>query len=431
MIFALIAMALAAVAGLTDFASGELEEEIEKLEEEIERELADLDVDELIDDLRDWSDPPEQAVTTQGIDQTIEGTDGDDTLAGDAGDADVLLGLAGDDVLMVNDQNSATGGLGRDIFDLYAGSDAVISDFVPGEDSLRVNANEILLFQNPPYAMDWQVTDQGVELHYVSEGAVSDDDNSRIVTLEGLQAPPPVEDVTLVIYDEIQDETFTLFGDEINFAQRMQGTEGDDRIVLDDTYSDYTLATGAGDDSVEFDSFRGVTDLGEGDDTYISRAEIFTNNSFLDPSETVVGGEGNDVITGGETGFIAYGGPGDDTLTSLRDRGVGLLYARLDGGAGDDSIIFGEHAVASGGEGADSFLITPRLAGGPTPSQITDFDPAEDALVIQLATNYAGAGELTLATATYGYGSAILVDGMVAVQFVENLSDLSSVVVLR
>jgi len=431
MLFALIAMALAAAAGLTDFASAELEEEIEKLEEEFEREIADLDVGALIDDLRNGSDSAEMPVITAGVDQTIEGTEGADTLAGDAGDADLLLGYGGDDQLAVNDQNTGTGGAGRDIFDLYAGSDAVITDFVPGEDSLRVNANEILLFQNPPYAMDWQVTDQGVELHYVSEGAVGDAENSRIVTLEGLDAPPPVEDVTLLIYDEIQDENFVLMGDEINFTQRLEGTGADDQFTVEDTYSAYEIATGAGDDQVEFNSFRGVTDLGEGDDTYVSEAEPFTDNPFLNPSETIMGGAGNDVITGGETGFIVDGGPGDDTITALRDSRASAFYAQLDGGAGEDVITFGEHTVATGGEGADSFVITPELKGGPTPSQITDFDPAEDALVIQLHEGYSGAGELSLAVATYGYGSAILVDGIVAVQFVENLNDLSSVVVVR
>ena len=61
------------------------------------------------------------------------------------GDADVLDGGAGDDTIVMDKHDTATGGEGNDTFWLYADDEvaeyAAVTDFVPGEDFLRVELN--------------------------------------------------------------------------------------------------------------------------------------------------------------------------------------------------------------------------------------------------------------------------------------------------
>ena len=61
------------------------------------------------------------------------------------GDADVLDGGAGDDTILMDKHDTATGGEGNDTFWLYADEEvaeyAAVTDFVPGEDFLRVELN--------------------------------------------------------------------------------------------------------------------------------------------------------------------------------------------------------------------------------------------------------------------------------------------------
>lgn len=428
MLFALIAVAVAAVAGIADFSSDAIEEELDRLEDELERELENLDLEELLADLEEGFDPPERGA---GVLETIEGSDGADTLSGDAGDEDVLLGLEGDDRLELADQNSAMGGSGADVFLLQPGSDSVVTDFQLGEDRLRIEARELNPYVNPTYAMDWRITEEGAELHYSATGIVDENDESRLVTLLGLTTPPDPTDVELALYDPVEDETTTLTGADLNFLQRIEGGTGADSLILDDTYSVYEVETGAGADRVTFDSFRAETDLGPGDDSYRSEAEVRYNNPLRDASETVFGGDGDDTIEGGTAGFVAFGGTGDDTISAIRSQQRDILYAELNGGPGDDRITFGDQAIITGGEGADLFTVLPQPFERPAFSQILDFDPAEDAVIIQIDSLYDGPGELTLTESTFGYGSAVRVDGEIAVQFSRTLTNLDGIVLLQ
>ncbi|MDF1729192.1 MAG: calcium-binding protein [Sulfitobacter sp.] len=436
MIFALIAVALAAVSGLAGFASDQIEEELDQLEEDLTQELEQFDIGRFFDSVSEnFGNELDEvfgvAPDGPGTDETLQGTAGEDTLEGDAGDADRLEGAAGADLLILADGNSASGGEGSDQFEITAGADAVIEDFRPGEDLLRIRVDEPVYRADVHYALDWQITDAGAELHYALRGAVDDAADSRIVTLTGLTTPPPATDIELVITDSAQEGSITLTGDELNFLQRVEGTAGGDSFVLDDDFSEYELATGAGDDTVTFDSFRGQTDLGDGNDTYRSAAELRFGNPFQDASETVLGSAGDDLIEGGTAGFVADGGAGNDTISAVRTDQADIFYADLRGGAGDDNLIFGDQAFAEGGTGADTFTVSPVLVDRPAMSQIDDFDPEEDALIIQLHANYDGPGELTLGIASFGYGSAVLVDGTIAVQFSDRLADLSGIVVMQ
>ncbi|NNE53430.1 MAG: hypothetical protein HKN30_13645 [Sulfitobacter sp.] len=214
-------------------------------------------------------------------------------------------------------------------------------------------------------------------------------------------------------------------------VERVVGGAGSEFYQLTDEEGAYDLSAGAGNDIVLFDGFRGETDLGPGDDLYQSLVQGVPGGADLNAAETVLGGAGDDEITGGGAGFVAEGGAGDDILSSNRTKGTDLGPAELDGGPGDDELTFADETRAQGGEGEDTFTVLPTLTERTGVSQITDFDPAEDTLIIQLDPDYPGPGQIDLAPTATGIGSALLVDGLVAVQLSNGLNDLSAVVLMR
>lgn len=71
--------------------------------------------------------------------------------------------------------------------------------------------------------------------------------------------------------------------------------------------------------------------------------------------DLLIGGAGDDRLLGGAGADVLIGGAGDDYL----DGGTAAPgeVDVLDGGAGDDTLVLGPRAIASGGEGADTFLL--------------------------------------------------------------------------
>lgn len=76
------------------------------------------------------------------------------------------------------------------------------------------------------------------------------------------------------------------------------------------------------------------------------------------------GTAGDDVLVGGSGGDTLRGGAGDDYLDGAGSRPGEV--DRLEGGAGDDRIVMGERVVATGGAGADTFLLAATA-----PSKVT------------------------------------------------------------
>ncbi|MFC3080536.1 hypothetical protein ACFODL_20740 [Phenylobacterium terrae] len=95
----------------------------------------------------------------------------------------------------------------------------------------------------------------------------------------------------------------------------------------------------------------------------------------------LIGGDGDDEITGTDAAEALFGGAGDDTLA-----GGGAPQGQFDwlvGGAGDDRLALDAQAVALGGPGADRFVFTYRPAGDGTQvlGRVLDFTPSQgDAL---------------------------------------------------
>ncbi len=94
---------------------------------------------------------------------------------------------------------------------------------------------------------------------------------------------------------------------------------------------------------------------------------------FAGTKYAMTGTAGNDVMKGGSGADTIQGGAGDDYIdgggaggasgvggasTGLAGAGAGGGIDRLDGGAGNDRIVMNARVVATGGTGADTFLIS-------------------------------------------------------------------------
>lgn len=90
-----------------------------------------------------------------------------------------------------------------------------------------------------------------------------------------------------------------------------------------------------------------------------------------DGRDEIHGGAGDDSLNGGDGGDALMGGSGADTLDGGA-AGPDEIDV-LDGGEGDDQIILGGQVVATGGEGADTFVITARPAADGLLGVIKDF----------------------------------------------------------
>jgi Ca2+-binding RTX toxin-like protein len=75
------------------------------------------------------------------------------------------------------------------------------------------------------------------------------------------------------------------------------------------------------------------------------------------------------------------GGAGHDTLWGAAPGAADTDVDILNGGEGDDTLHLGAGDYGHGGAGADSFTLQDFGPGAPL-MQITDFDPAEDDLVV-------------------------------------------------
>jgi Ca2+-binding RTX toxin-like protein len=161
----------------------------------------------------------------------------------------------------------------------------------------------------------------------------------------------------------------TILGGTLN--DWLEGDAGNDIISADQ--GNDTVFGGTGDDTLY--GLEGADRL-YGDDG-ADRIEGNTGDDYL------FGGDGDDILSGGGGLDTIFGGAGDDILTSDRadstadySRGMG---DKLDGGDGDDRIIFTNNDTIYGGAGSDLFQMV--VSDGSTDMAIIDdFDPSLDRL---------------------------------------------------
>lgn len=124
------------------------------------------------------------------------------------------------------------------------------------------------------------------------------------------------------------------------------------------------------------------------------------------------GGSGNDALHGREDGDVLNGGAGDDSLFG-GDGADSLTGAEdaerdfLNGGRGDDHILAGSQDIVTAGDGADAIYL-PDASAWAAPTQLLDFDPQEDRLVVLLEADEAAEPDITFASDTGNDGMAEL-----------------------
>ena len=121
-----------------------------------------------------------------------------------------------------------------------------------------------------------------------------------------------------------------------------------------------------------------------------------SGNGFATSKTVTRGTSGDDVLSGSQGADTIQAGAGDDYVDG-HGAGAGQVD-RLDGGEGNDQIVMGARVVASGGAGADSFLVTALRPSDKTEGLlgvVLDFSTARgDHLEVQ------GKGQLTVVSST-------------------------------
>ncbi|MBP2636896.1 MAG: Hemolysin-type calcium binding domain protein, partial [Firmicutes bacterium] len=250
-------------------------------------------------------------IGTIGID-VINGGVGNDRIDGGEGN-DALFGGAGNDILI--------GGLGNDSLFGGDGNDTIIYDAADSASSVSGGAGVDIL------------------------------DASGITTNIH---------INLEMYTDIENITGGSGDDELtgnSLANRLEGGAGND--ILDGGLGKDTLLGGAGDDTIIYDALDLPANVkgGDGIDTLdASKAKsnlaISLATQYTD-IENIIGGSGNDVLTGNSLVNRLEGGSGNDTLAG------GIGADTLVGGSGDDNYIVdnvGDIVVESYNEGIDTVL---------------------------------------------------------------------------
>ncbi len=190
------------------------------------------------------------------------------------------------------------------------------------------------------------------------------------------------------VLGEVAGGTDVIDDDSIRDAQNypatgsveIEGTDGDDTI---DANEDVEVAFGeGGDDIILGAAHNQVIFGGEGDDVVFGKGgddQLFGDEG----DDTIVGGAGNDLIVSQVGADVLFGGSGDDNIyvaTSVDGVQDTAAFDVVNAGTGDDSVILSAGAaLIELGTGADDVLV---LGDNDPVAIITDFDPAEDQIVL-------------------------------------------------
>lgn len=121
----------------------------------------------------------------------------------------------------------------------------------------------------------------------------------------------------------------------------------------------------------------------EGDDSFTAEPNRASLYDGLSGDDTLIGGDQGDLLIGGTGADGLFGGAGNDTLISgIQDANQGDDgdADQLDGADGDDILRLGSGDSGVGGDGSDTFTMLSDAQGNIT---VGDYDPAQDALVIE------------------------------------------------
>ena len=284
---------------------------------------------------------------TNGNDNPLNGTDGDDLILGFAGN-DVLFGGLGNDVLiggLGNDQ--LNGGLGNDMLFGNEGTDTLNGN--EGNDTLNGGTeNDTLNGGVGDDTYTFGLADGSDTINEAGGAGTAD----RIVIQPGVLDPVTGDLNPITGLNAADNNTGNAAGSlVINFNGQT--------VTVANHYAGNTAGTGV--ERINFSDgiFAGYL-LGP-DDYIISRADPTGGSRTIDlsaslvnnfiagengTSDTIIGGLGNDLIFGGTGDNNLNGGDGDDLLVGGSGAGDGDL---LDGGLGSDTMV--------GLAGNDSYVV--------------------------------------------------------------------------
>lgn len=193
------------------------------------------------------------------------------------------------------------------------------------------------------------------------------------------------------------------------------GNEGDD-VMLGDAGADEIYGED-GDDRIEGGAGTDFLVGGDGQDSIVGG----------DDGDLIFGGDGDDLLSGDGGDDYLQGGFGADTLSggAGNDRLDGTFTAggsvfatfdqdegdRLDGGDGDDTILIGAQDIATGGDGADSFVTGSYIETAEVAGHVTDFNPSMDVIEVIFDPDLTPDPMITVEDFADGTGANILFEG--------------------
>ncbi|TMM50896.1 calcium-binding protein [Sulfitobacter sabulilitoris] len=208
----------------------------------------------------------------------------------------------------------------------------------------------------------------------------------------------------LAVFDSHGEDEDDLEGDE---AAPPPGPVGIEGTPLEFRSVEARGST-AGDTPLNVDRGTDADEVFEGSDAV---------RNFIDFSggmDTMTGGLRDDTLIGGDGADVIAGGGGDDALFGgfrVLTREDDMDADTLDGGEGDDSLFLGDDDTGAGG---DAFVVIGDVSGNVT---VTDFNRDEDGLVIETDTpETTGVSDQTVTTAglviTLTTGATITLQGV-------------------
>jgi Ca2+-binding RTX toxin-like protein len=290
---------------------------------------------------------------------TLSGGDGNDSITGDEGN-DNINGGAGNDII--------AGGLGNDVINAGSGDDTINFTFGDGNDTVIGDlGSDVLNITGTTASNTLNVTFNGSVLTGIGSGTLSGIETVNANLLDGLDGLTYNGGTAAAVTVNLASHSASGFA-SITGIENVTGGSGADTLIGDGLAN--ALTGGGGNDTLigglGNDTLTGaggndtVSYFGETDDMVISladgtaqRAAVFED--ALVTIENVIGGSGNDNITGTTVANRLEGGAGDDMVVG------GAGSDTLLGQAGNDTFRYttgdGNDALVDGGAGDDTLSI--------------------------------------------------------------------------
>jgi Ca2+-binding RTX toxin-like protein len=366
----------------------------------------------------------------------INGMGGDDSIVGNAATADLLIGLDANDTLIGQSNDTLDAGANSDWVIIANGSTG-FSATGDGLDTLSVGG--AINLTGAETGFGYMVTDGSVSLTgtqanefttiYGATGSTDDvvyltasvsgavgGNFSGIESLFGTSGNDVLNSVDYINAGEGNDTIYSSLG-----ADTLIGGNGDNVYIISDATNDHPLGEiitgGTGSDVIRYTSTTATQTLfltsgvsgGSSGDTLISvmisdasglttgttAVNVNAENLSINRSVSIVGNDGNNVLTANNDGMSTLSGQGgNDTL-------IGGTYADYLIGGADVDTLFGSSGsdtlwggagvdTLTGGDGADAdfFVISDEVSR----DLVTDFYSATDKLVLDTFTSLSVSG---------------------------------------